>query len=65
MYKTVIIKYSPKAKEMALKIEETANQMEHDGFELITCSIMPSEKVSWYLENKMKPCRKSSNKKLL
>ena len=44
MYKTVIIKYSSKAEEMALKIEETANQMDHDGFELITCSIMPSAK---------------------
>ena len=28
MYKTVVIKYSPKAREMALKVEETANEME-------------------------------------
>ena len=44
MYKTVIVKYSPKAKEMASKIEETANEMEKEGFELISCSIMPSSK---------------------
>ena len=44
MYKTVVIKYSPKAKEMALKVEETANEMEKEGFELDSCSIMPSSK---------------------
>ncbi len=44
MYKTVVIKYSPKAKEMALKVEETANEMEKVGFELVSCSIMPSSK---------------------
>ncbi|HIZ54785.1 MAG TPA: hypothetical protein H9671_01075 [Firmicutes bacterium] len=44
MYKTVVIKYSPKVKEMAGKIEETANKMEQEGFELISCSIMPSSK---------------------
>ena len=44
MYKTVIIKYSPKVKEMAAKIEEMANKMEKEGFELISCSIMPSSK---------------------
>lgn len=44
MYKTVVIKYTPKAKEMAAKIEETANEMEQEGFELVSCSIMPSSK---------------------
>ena len=44
MYKAVVVKYSPKAKEMAVKIEETANKMEQEGFELISCSIMPSAK---------------------
>ena len=29
---------------MAAKIEETANKMEKEGFELISCSIMPSSK---------------------
>ncbi len=44
MYKTVIVKYSPKAKELAVRIEETANKMEQEGFELVSCSIMPSAK---------------------
>ena len=44
MYKTMVVKYSPKAKEMAAKIEETANKMEQDGFELVSCSITPSSK---------------------
>ena len=42
MYKTVVIKYSPKVKDMAAKVEEAANKMEREGFELI--SIMPSSK---------------------
>ena len=44
MYKTIIVKYSPKAKEMAARIEDVANQMEQEGFELISCSITPSSK---------------------
>lgn len=44
MYKTVVIKYSPTAREMASKVEETANEMEKKGFELVSCSIMPSSK---------------------
>ncbi len=44
MYKTVVVKYSPKAKEMAIKVEEAANKMEKEGFELVSCSIMPSSK---------------------
>lgn len=44
MYKTVVVQYSPKAKKMASRIEETANKMEQDGFELASCSIMPSTK---------------------
>ena len=42
MYKTVIVKYSPKAKEMAAEVEEIANKMEQKGFELISCSITHS-----------------------
>lgn len=42
MYQTVVIPYSPKSQEMAGKIEQTANQMEREGFELVSCSIMPS-----------------------
>ncbi len=44
MYKTVVIKYSPKAREMAARVEGTANKMEQEGFELVSCSIMPSSK---------------------
>ncbi len=44
MYKTIVVKYSPKAKEMAARIEDVANQMEQEGFELVSCSIMPSSK---------------------
>ena len=44
MYKTVVVKYSPKAKEMAARIEETANKMDQEGFALMSCSIMPSSK---------------------
>ena len=35
MYKTVVIQYSPKVKDMAAKVEEAANKMEQEGFELI------------------------------
>ena len=42
MYKTIVVKYSPKAKEMAARIEDVANQMEQEGFELVSCSITPS-----------------------
>ena len=28
MYKTVVVKYSPKAKEMAARIEDVSNRME-------------------------------------
>ena len=44
MYKTVVINYSPKAKDMAARVEAAANKMEQEGFELVSCSIMPSSK---------------------
>ena len=44
MYKTVVVKYSPKAKEMAARVEETANKMDQKGFELVSFSITPSSK---------------------
>ena len=40
----MVIKYTPQVKEMAAKIEETANKMEQEGFELVSCSIIPSSK---------------------
>ena len=39
MYKTEVIEYSPKADNMAKKIEEKANEMLEKGYELITMSI--------------------------
>lgn len=45
MYKTVVIDYSPKADNMALKIEEKANEMLKEGFELITMSVTGTAKA--------------------
>ena len=45
MYKTVVIEYSPKADDMAKKIEEKANEMLQKGFELVTVSITGSAKA--------------------
>ena len=45
MYKTVVIEYSPKADDMAKKIEEKANEMLQEGFELVTVSITGSAKA--------------------
>ena len=45
MYKTVVIEYSPKADDMAWKIEEKANEMLQEGFELVTLSITGSAKA--------------------
>lgn len=42
MYKTVIIGYSPRAKEMAARIAAAANRMEQEGFALISCCVAPS-----------------------
>ena len=35
MYKTVVIDYSPKADNMAQKVEEKANEMLENGYELV------------------------------
>ena len=45
MYKTVVIDYSPKADDMAQKIEEKANEMLQGGYELITMSITGTAKA--------------------
>lgn len=44
MHKTVVIKYSPKAKDMAAGIEETANKVERNGYEFVSCTITPYAK---------------------
>ena len=60
MYKTIIVKYSPKAKEMAARIEAAANQMEQEGFELISCSITPSfQGNSGFLDRQRLPTTRS------
>lgn len=45
MYKTVVIEYTPKANDMALRVEETANAMYEQGDVLVTMSITPSAKA--------------------
>ena len=45
MYKTVVIEYSPQADTMAQKIEEKANEMLQEGYELITMSITGTAKA--------------------
>ena len=39
MYKTVVIEYSPKADNMAEKIEEKANEMLKGGYTLVSFSV--------------------------
>ena len=45
MYKTVVIEYSPKADDMAQKVEEKSNEMFQDNYELITMSITGTAKA--------------------
>lgn len=44
MYKTIVIDYTPKANDLAQKIEEKANEMAQKGYTLITFSITGSTK---------------------
>ena len=45
MYKTVVIEYSPKADNMAEKIEEKANEMLQQEYELVTMSVTTTAKA--------------------
>ena len=45
MYKTVVIEYSPKADDMAQKVEEKANEMLENDYELVTMSITGTAKA--------------------
>ncbi len=45
MYKAVVIDYSPKADDMAQKVEEKANVMQKDGYEFVTMSITGTAKA--------------------
>jgi len=44
-YRTIVIDYAPKAKEMASAIERTANEHAQDGWELVTFSVTNSAKA--------------------
>lgn len=44
-YRTVVIDYAPKAKEMASAIEHTANECAQNGWELVTFSVTNSAKA--------------------
>ena len=44
-YKTIVIEYAPKAKKMAAAIEEKANEMAQNGWELATFSVTNSAKA--------------------
>ena len=52
MYKTVIIEYSPKANDMANKVEEKANEMLQNGYELVTMSITGTAKAILIFKDK-------------
>ena len=45
LYKTMVLPYQPKAAKMAAAIEEKANEMAHEGWELATFSITLSAKA--------------------
>lgn len=45
MYVTKTIEYTPKAKDLAQKIEELSNQMDEEGYELVTFSVTCSAKA--------------------
>ena len=52
MYKTVVIEYAPKADNMAEKIEEKANEMLQNGYELVTMSITGTAKAILIFKDK-------------
>lgn len=45
MYKTVVVEYSPKADNMAAKIEQKANEMLEQGYKLVTMSVTTTAKA--------------------
>ena len=44
-YRAIVIEYSPKAEDMAARIEKTANEMEKEGYELVIFSVTGSAKA--------------------
>lgn len=51
-YKTVVIEYSPKADKMAALVEAKANEMEQQGWELVTFSVTNSAKAIMVFRDK-------------
>ena len=51
MYRAVVIEYSPKAGDMAQKVEEKSNEMLKDGYELVTMSITGTAKAILVFKN--------------
>lgn len=45
MYKTEVIEYTPVTKKMAKKIEEKCNDMEEEGYDLVSTTITLSAKA--------------------
>ena len=45
MYRTEVIAYAPKAKKMAAEIEAKANELEREGFTLISVTTTGSAKA--------------------
>ena len=45
MYKTEVIEYTPVAKKMAKKIEDKCNDMEKEGYALVSTTITLSAKA--------------------
>lgn len=44
-YKTVVLKYNPRAKKMAEEVEKTANEYAKEGWNLLTFSVTLSAKA--------------------
>ena len=44
-YKTVVLPYQPRAEKMAASVEEKANEMAREGWELAACSITLSARA--------------------
>lgn len=45
MYKSVVIGYSPLTKKMAAKVEDVANKMLLEGYQLVTMTVTLSAKA--------------------
>lgn len=44
-YKTVVLKYNPRARKMAEEVEKAANEYAGKGWKLVTFSVTPSAKA--------------------